>query len=372
MVIPFLSIYLTADMGFSKQQTGWVLTAFGFGSVIGAWIGGKLSDKIGYYPVLLYSLIFTGLFFIVLQYVKSFYGFIAGIFITMLVGDALRPAVYVALNTYSKPENRTRSVTLIRLAINLGFSLGPAMGGFIIATLSYGGLFWVDGLTCLTAALFFTLLLKKKESVSFKNKGINNKKASAYRDKPYFIFLIAAFLIAFSFLQLFSTIPLFYREVHHLSEPQIGMLMAMNGMIIFLFEMPLIKFLEQPRFSIYTILIISTLVIASSFLVINLSGWTGVLIIGMFFVTIGEMLNFPFMNRFALDRAERGRSGEYMALFTMTFSVAQIFCHNSGMQLIEKFGYKLTWYLMAFIIIIACGLFIWLRRSINKEYLTNT
>ena len=66
--------------------------------------------------------------------------------------------MFVALSAYSKPENKTRSVTLIRLAINLGFSAGPALGGLIITSLSYRGLFWVDGITCILAVFYCYLM----------------------------------------------------------------------------------------------------------------------------------------------------------------------------------------------------------------------
>ena len=52
MVIPFLSLYLTKDLNFTFAQVGWVMSAFGLGSVVGSWLGGKLTDKIGYYKVM--------------------------------------------------------------------------------------------------------------------------------------------------------------------------------------------------------------------------------------------------------------------------------------------------------------------------------
>jgi predicted MFS family arabinose efflux permease len=57
----------------------------------------------------------------------------------MTVADMFRPAMFVSLATYSKPENRTRSLTLVRLAVNLGFAAGPALGGLIIMNMGYGG-----------------------------------------------------------------------------------------------------------------------------------------------------------------------------------------------------------------------------------------
>ncbi len=367
MVVPFMSLYLTSDLGFSLKHAGWAMSVFGLGSVIGAWLGGKLTDRIGFYPVVFWSLLLSGFMFVVLQFVHSFAGFCIGIFLLMIVADTLRPAIYVALNAYSKPTNRTRSVTLIRLAINLGFSLGPAAGGMIIALSGYGALFWIDGLTCILAGLLFIYLLDKRKTHQESNQQKKKTDYSPYWDKPYLLFLLIVLIIAFAFLQYFSTIPLFYRDVHSLSEKYIGLLMAINGFLIFAIEMPLIKYFEHLQHSIFNILFTSTLLVASSFFIINLSGWNGILVIGMILMTFGEMLNFPFLNRFALDRAEKGRSGEYMALFTMAFSFGHIFGHNSGMQLVNRFGFNVTWYIMVGALLIAALLIIRLKFMIKKE-----
>src|SRR5210317_2286372 len=152
MVIPFLSLYLVNEKGFSLPQVGLIMTCFGLGSLTGTWIGGKLTDRIGFYKVIIFSLFLGGIGFVLLQLIESFYGFCLGIFSLILVADAYRPAIFVAADTYSKPENVTRSITLIRLAINLGFSIGPLIGGIIIASISYSSLFWIDGISCIMAA----------------------------------------------------------------------------------------------------------------------------------------------------------------------------------------------------------------------------
>ncbi len=363
MVIPFLSLYLTEDLHLTLDNVGWIMVAFGSGAVIGSWIGGRLCDNIGFYKVMIWSLILSGILFVALQYTKSMLSFGIGIFVIMIVSDSFRPAAYVAINAYSKPENRTRAVTLIRLAINLGFSMGPAVGGLIISTIGYGGLFWVDGLTCISAGLLILLLLYNRQAVEqYKNED-KKLQQSPYNDGHYLLFILIVFIIAFAFLQLFSTIPLYYRNVHHLSESQIGLLLALNGALIFIMEMPFIKYLEQSKYSIYKILIYSTLLIALSFLSLNLFSWTGIIVIGMLFITYGEMFNFPFLNRFALDRAQRGKSGAYMALFTMSFSAANIFSHKIGLYFIEKYGYEFTWYFMTGDLILAMILLLILKRK---------
>jgi len=369
MVVPFMSLYLKEDLGFTLPQIGWAMTVFGIGSVIGSWLGGKLTDKIGFYPVIMWSLTVSGIMFILLQFARSFEGFCIGIFFLMVVADMLRPAVYVAVNAYSKPANRTRSVTLIRLAINLGFSMGPAAGGFIIALWSYAGLFWTDGLTCILAGAFFVTLLNKKKVREDTKVQTGAGYLSPYRDKPYLLFVLIVALVGFAFLQYFSTIPLFYRDVHHLSEGYIGLILSTNGLLIFLLEMPMVKYTENRNIPILITICISSLVIAMSFIVLNLTLWTGILIVGMLLVTVGEMGNFPFLNRFALDRAERGKSGDYMALFTIAFSIGHIFGHNTGMHLINKFGFSTTWYIMSGALVVAALLTLVLKVIVRKEQL---
>ena len=366
MVVPFLSLYLTEDLHLSLENVGWIMVAFGSGSVVGAWSGGRLCDKIGFYKVMVLSLVFSGIMFVFLQYTHTMLSFGIGIFLLMIISDAFRPAAYVAINTYAVPENRTRAVTLIRLAINLGFSMGPAAGGFIIATFGYGGLFWVDGLTCISAGALILLLLNYRQANEQQNKENKVSVVSPYKDKLYLLFIFVVFLIAFAFMQLFSTVPLFYRNVHALSEKQIGLLLGLNGAFIFLTEMPIIKYLEQSKVSIYKILIFSTGLISISFLLLNLFSWKGILVVGMLFVTYGELLNFPFLNRFALDRAQKGKSGAYMALFTIAFSTANIFSHKSGMMMIDKFSYTFTWYFLTVILIIAILLLFVLKRKMES------
>ena len=346
MVIPFLSLYLTKSLNFSLSDVGWIMTAFGLGSVIGSWLGGKLTDKIGFYKVMVFSLFISGLFFILLQFLTSFTSFWIGIFLVMLVSDMFRPAMFVALNSYSKPENKTRTVTLIRLAINLGFSAGPAIGGIIIITMSYGGLFWIDGITCMLAALVLLKVLHPKKAKTLDNLKIENPQ-SAYQDKVFLLFLGAMVLFGIVFLQYFSTMPLYYKDAHYLSELEIGLLLGLNGFLIFVFEMPLIKWLENSRFTKSGLMLTGALLTGLSFLVLNMTSWAGVLIIGMLLMTFGEMIAFPFSNAFAMERAKKGNPGEYMALYSISFSIAHIFGHNAGLQLVDALGFDKTWYLAA-------------------------
>ena len=368
MVLPFMSLYLTQDLNLTLSQVGWIMTSFGVGSLVGTWIGGKLTDTIGFYKVMVRSLLTTGFLFIALQYLHTFEGFLVGIFLTMLVADMFRPAMFVSLKAYSKPENQTRSLTLIRLAINLGFSFGPLLGGIIIAFIGYSGLFWVDGLTCIAAIFIMKLVLKEKQiklSSETTDDEVVSQIKSVYKDKPFWIFLVVVFLMGFVFLQLFTTMPLYYREIHDLSEVQIGLIMSLNGFLIFLFEMPVIHYIEKRMLDRLKIITWSLVLFALSFLVLNTTMWVGILVLGMLLITVGEMLAFPFTNNFAMNRAPTGKEGRYLALYSMAFSFAHIFSAKTGMEVIDKFGFAANWFLMGGLGLLAVVLMIWLRRSLK-------
>jgi len=363
MVVPFLSLYLTNFLEFSLENVGWIMSCYGFGSVAGVFIGGKLADKVGYYKVMYMSLLGTGLVFFAIQFITDFYSLCIGVFTLTIVADMFRPAVWVALDDYSEEDNRTRSVTLIRLAINLGFSMGPAIGGLLITYMSYQSLFWVDGLTCIIAGIVIIRFLRQKSQVPKEHKQTSLPKLSPYKDGRYLIFWFAMFLIAFTFMQYFSTIPLYYSQRLSMDEDEIGLMLAMNGLLIFLLEMPIVHALEKGKLESLKIVIGGSFLLVISFLVLNIGPYIGLAIIGIIFMTFGEMLGFPFSNSYALDRSKLGNQGSYMAMYSMSFSVAHILGPNIGMQFSAKFGFDATWYLMAGICLVACLILLGLQRK---------
>ena len=368
MVIPFLSLYLTESMGFRESTVGWIMSCFGLGSVVGSWLGGKITERIGYYRVMNISLFLTGILFVILQYVSTLAGFCIGIFLVMLVADTFRPAILVAMIAYSTQENKTRSVTLVRLAINLGFTAGPAIGGLIIANIGYSGLFWVDGITCVLAVILMTQVLHPRKSKPLDDVKVENP-VSVYKDKPFWIFFIAMAIFGFVFLQYFSTMPLFYRDIFALKEYEIGMLLGLNGLIIVLLEMPLIKWLENTGKSKVYLMMIGLVLTGLSFVTVLVSPWIGVLTIGMIFMTVGEMIAFPFSNSFVIDRAKKGKQGEYMALYVISMSISHVFGHNVGLHMIDYFGFYTTWTVISILSLVGVFILIYLIRVLRIEKL---
>lgn len=148
MVVPFLSKYMKDDLHFTYSQIGWIMVCFGLGSIIGTWLSGKLIDKIGFYKIMMFSLFASGIIFFALQQITTFERLCVGILILTSIADMFRPAMLVSLNNYTRKENRTRALTLVRAAVNLGFLFGPALGGLLIMKKGYEYLFYADGATC--------------------------------------------------------------------------------------------------------------------------------------------------------------------------------------------------------------------------------
>lgn len=354
MVIPFMTLYLTSpEMGYSVGEAGIVFGLFGAGAFSGAWLGGRLTDKIGFYPVQLIALSGGGILFMVLGQMNTYPLICLFTYLLSFVNEAFRPANSTAIAFYSKEENRTRSYALNRLAINLGWAVGSGLGGFL-ANINYELLFWVDGCTNIGAAVLMWLVLKPvayKPSVKTSKENVVIR--SAYRDKVYLIFAAITLLFASCFFQLFNNLPLFFEKEMHFSKPFIGILMGANGVIIALLEMVLIYKLEGRRQNIVYITT-GVSIVGLSFLLLNAPGPATIVASGMILlVTLGEILSMPFMNSYWIARTQPSNRGQYAALYTMAWSAAQTLGPMGGAQIAQHWGFTNLWWITGSLCIIA-------------------
>jgi predicted MFS family arabinose efflux permease len=345
MVIPFMTLYLTG-IGYSIGQAGIVFGLFGAGAFSGAYFGGRLTDKIGFYPVQMITLTGGGILFMVLGQMHSYSLICLFTFLVSFVNEAFRPANSTAIAFYSKEENRTRSYALNRLAINLGWAVGSGLGG-IIAEVSYELLFWIDGITNIGAALLMWFFLKPVDfKPPKKTAGHTTPVLSAYKDKVYLWFILITMLFASCFFQIFTNLPVFFKNELHFSKPYIGFLMAINGIIIALVEMVLVYKLEGKRKSTVYI-ILGVALVGLSFLMLNLPGMGFILAFVMItLITFGEIFSMPFMNTYWIGRTQSFNRGQYAALYTMAWSAAQCLGPLLGAQLAEHSGFSSLWWVV--------------------------
>lgn len=154
--------------------------------------------------------------------------------------------------------------------------------------------------------------------------------------------MILAGIYGMLFLQIFQVLPLFYREAGGLSEAGIGLVLAFNGLIVFGVEMPLVYYIEN-RFPLYKLIITGTALCGLSFLVLLMGGHTSVLYLGMFLLSISEILAMPFIVTRVVQRAGPEARGSYLGLYTMSCSLAFIISPFITTYLIEHIGFNALW-----------------------------
>lgn len=356
MVLPFMTLYML-QQGFSIGQAGIVMGMFGLGAVAGAWLGGKLTDRIGFYRVQIVTLIGGGFFFIVLGQMNTFPLICIFSFVLSMVNEAFRPANSTAIVAYSKPENRTRSYALNRLAVNLGWAVGNALGG-ILATFNYKLLFWVDGITNIVAALLLWYFLRPSQQYTTTKKKTEpvDPNHSPYRDKVFLWFAFLTMLFACAFFQFLGNTNAYYKVELHFSEAFIGFLGALNGIIIAVVEMVLVYKLEGKRNNTYYI-IRGVCLVGLAYFLFNLLDMNHAFAIFVVTVlTVGEIFALPFMNTFWIGRSAEHNRGQYAGLYTIAWSIAQTAGPLAGSQIAERAGFATLWWVMGSIcFLIAIG-----------------
>jgi predicted MFS family arabinose efflux permease len=374
MVVCFLTIYLTQQLGFDLRSAGYVLVFYGFGTIGGLYIGGWLTDKIGYKQVQMWSLILAGASFIATMYVRDFWAMCGMTFLFAFFGDAFRPANQVAIRMNSDEATRTRAFSLMRIAVNLAISVA-LVGGGLLVKLGWEWLFWVDGLTCFAAALLLYFFVNDKttppqyisdfgnqisegEVVESQRQAIliENKKGvtteipatlSAYLDRDYLLFVFLTFIGATVFMQIMWTVPVFFKEIYHWNEAQIGLANALNAVLIMVIEMPLIFRIENKKSAMWYVRL-GVVLYGLAYIAFFLPAYWAILAVVLYMVTIsfGEIFVMPFSTSWATKRSGTARQGQYMGLYGMAYSISNVFAPFVGTQVIAAFGYSALWALM--------------------------
>jgi len=368
MVLAFLTLYCK-QQGYSMEQGGYVVGIYGLGSILGAFLGGKLSDRFGFYNIQFLALFLGGTLFIALGQMTTYISICVFTFFLSAVNETFRPANASAIAYYSTTKNRTQSFSLVRLAVNLGWGIGIAIGG-ILASIDYQWLFWVDGCTNMAASFILLIVLKRvplsaqrKPGSSNEEPGVHTPKlaASPWKDTSFLYFLLFILFFASGFFQLFTTVPVYFKDNLGLSEFDIGWVLAVNGLLIALFEMLLVFKMEGRKPYLYFISL-GTLLMAVSFLMLNLPFLSGfiVALFSVLVITVAEMVSMPFMNSYYISRSNELTRGAYAGMYTMAWSAAQVIGSTGGSLVASNIGFNNLWWLTSLLSVTAAGGFYWL------------
>src|ERR1700681_1357659 len=158
IVIPFLPFYVEGTIfNASPRAVGLLFASYSVMQLIFTPVLGRLSDRYGRRPVLLISIIGTGIGFLILGFAKTLWMLFAGRILDGITGGNISTAQAYIADVTTK-ENRAKGMGIVGAAFGLGFVFGPAIGG----VLSHWGIgvpfFFAAGLAFANAILlYFTL-----------------------------------------------------------------------------------------------------------------------------------------------------------------------------------------------------------------------
>jgi predicted MFS family arabinose efflux permease len=341
MVMPFLLLFLVEKRGFTTTQAGQTLALYGLAAMVSSYMGGRLCDRFGPMRVIKLSLFLTGVCFLALGRVQGRPAILGMVVLLSLVGEVFRSANLAALTAVSDPGERTRSIALMRLAINLGMTLGPSVGGFL-AYYDYGWLFVVDGGTSILAAVLLQIAFPAVRTAAPAPAAHTAGKAgSPFRDLPTLAILGLMFLLNIVTFQVAGTYTLSLRDLFGFSEARIGLTLAVNTLIIILFEMVLVHSLA--RRDPLKVSAAGALLFCAGLGLLPFGRGFSWVVLTVVVWTVGEMLVFPIVTSAIADRAPEESRGTYMGLLNFSFASAFVVAPLVGTWVYQHLGARTLW-----------------------------
>lgn len=346
MVLPFLMIYLTKALNIPAQKASVALIAHGIGGILTAPLAGRIADNIGASKVMKTSLVLSGLTLFLFPFINSFPAIVALTFVWSIISEAFRPACMAIISEIVPSSQLKQAFALNRLAINLGMSVGPAVGGFLVY-FSYPLLFVVDGVTSLVAGIVLILFFKhvkkafivKSESHA-KLENIDNP-LPPVKNRAFLYFLLALGPTILVFFQLESTAPLYLVRDLKMPEAIYGLLFTLNTVIITFLEIPINSVTNTWAYK-YS-LALGCILIGLGFGAMIWIHDPLTAAISTVIWTFGEMILFPASSAYVADVSPASKRGEYMGIFAMSFGFGTTLGPVFGTNILENYGASTLW-----------------------------
>jgi MFS family permease len=338
MVIPFLALHFTRNLGFSAGQAGLALAAYGVVSLLTSPFAGRLSDRVGSQRILTLSLFLGGLGFWALPLLRTLPQVLAGMVVLSAVSEAMRPATLALVSDLAPPELRRQAFALNRLAINLGMSVGPALGGFLAAR-SFATLFWVDGATSIAASLVLLVFPLRVGSVESHAAAPPSLGAIADRRLRYVILCLLPVILVF--FQHEGPMPVWMVEDLGMPTQNFGLLFTINTLLIVFLEVRLNGLTAHwsPARALATGSALCTVGFGALAFLTTYWGVVATVVVW----TFGEMILFPATAAYVSELAPPTRRGEYMGFYSMTFGIGFTLGPWAGLSVLEAAGARTLW-----------------------------
>jgi MFS family permease len=319
-VLPFITLYLT-QRGYSPPQAGLSIACYGLGGFIAQGAGGLLADRLGRRNTIALSMFGAAGFTLALWGASSLAVIYPLMFGIGLFGELYRPASGALIADLVPSEQRVTAFTLYRLAVNIGWACGLALGG-LLAERNFSWLFWGDAAT--SAAFGIIALVALPHGVRTKaheERHLQKARHAILQDRGFLLFLGAVLVTGIVYSQNVSTLPLYVRDIGF-GPATYGMLQALNGTIVVLLELPLIAWTQ--RHTRTTMVALGQLLIGLGFFSLLFAHALPGLVAMILIWTAGEMIESPMTSAIAADRAPEHARGRYQSAFGSMYGIAWI------------------------------------------------
>lgn len=347
MVVPFLGPYLKAKFGMDAADAGLVVGLYGVGAILGSWIGGALTDRIGPVRLQVGALAASASWMLLMTQCATLATLVPAVFVLGLLNDAFRPGSNTAVAQSAPIHLRRKALSLNRFALNLGWACGPTIGGYLVE-LDFVWMFVADGATCALAAFWLSQVLRQwapvagaAASEATTAPDAAPAAASPWRDGHFVRLMVANTFVLLAFMQYFATGTRVFVD-EGWGEAAVGWFLAVNPVLITLFEMPVVHALRARK--PLPMIAVGALVIGLGYLCFLLPWGAAAIVVGMAVVAGGELLQMPMLGAHVNDVAPDRARGAYNGAYGVNFTFALVFAPVLGGLVYDRLGADALWW----------------------------
>ncbi|WP_457559382.1 MDR family MFS transporter [Candidatus Harpocratesius sp.] len=369
ILMPFIALYVTSAFNVGLTQVGIIWTIVGIGNLFGGLIGGVLTDKFGRKFLILFGLIISASFSIVILFVKSINTFYCVVLAMGLMGSIAGPAHSAMVIDVLPSKKRTEGFGIMRISMNLAATIGPALGGFL-SSFSFSYLFILDAVASIITGIlfFFAVPETKQEKNNLETKKEKSKShlggyKEILQDWKFLLFVVVSAIMLLVYQQMNTTLPVFLRDSYHFPNYMYGWLLSMNAIMVVLFQYGITRRIK--KFSPFIVMAVGNLLYAVGFGMYGLFSSVPLFFIAMVIITIGEMIVTPFAQTIAANFAPEDKRGRYMAILQWTGLIPTIFGVLGAGIVMDQHNPLIIWGL-AFLLSIIAALGYIMLHSIMK------
>jgi MFS family permease len=319
LVMPFMGIYLVKERGALAAVYGLLMMLSGLLAAGSQAIAGELADRYGRRTIMVTALAVRSANMCGLGLAVVYHAPIWMLGILLMLNGALRgqfePAANAAVTDLAPAHLRVAAFGLQRIGLNLGWAIGPALGG-ALAPHSYGAMFFVAApfmLGAMVAVLRGVEDRPPSRRGPSTNLSLAEVKKTFARYKAFYLYLCLVLLGSVMTVQLFSTLSIFSKTELHMGEAQIGLLYTVNGLLVVILQIPAVALIDRhgPRRA----LVFGPLLYTLAYLSVGLAEGFGSLALAVALLTAGEVVFAPALSDMAAFLGDPQRLGRAFGLF---------------------------------------------------------